>query len=212
MKQVVIGLCGGKGEGKDTLAKHLVSKYGFLRLAFADELYAEVAAAYGVTVDELQARDTKEQAQEKFALVRCKDQDFVRAMLDLASDDDVVADYLEAARSPRWVLQHWGTEYRRKTNDGYWRDIVEAQLQDAPRVVITDVRFPDEANLVLKYTGQVRRVKAVPPPEADKAALHSSERALDAFDFSCIENVWGAPEVLYEQGDNLMQEFELTPA
>lgn len=209
MHQVIIGLCGGKGEGKDTLAKYLISAYGFTRLAYGDALYQEAADAFNTTVAALGERDTKETLQAHLALTNCKDPDFVRVMLDLADDDELVLEYLRAPRSPRWVLQRWGTEYRRQQCHTYWLDIVEAQLKSLPRAVITDVRFPNELELVSKYEGQMRRVKADPALAHDEGATHDSERALDSFDIPVVVNTWGDLAGLHAQADQLMQSVGL---
>ena len=44
---MIIGLTGYKGSGKDTAASHLVEKYGFTRVAFADKLKKSAAACFG---------------------------------------------------------------------------------------------------------------------------------------------------------------------
>ena len=183
----VVGLVGIRGSGKDTVAQFLVAQ-GWTRIAFADALYLEVAQAFGVTVEFLQRRESKELPQPELALANCKDQLFVAVLLTqaglrLGQDSRRIAAFLRKPRSPREVLQYWGTEYRRMTfRDDYWRAQVADFVRANPRkkFVITDVRFPDEGHLVEnELGGELRRV--VRPGlggSNDKALLHSSEVAM----------------------------------
>jgi len=84
-------------------------------------------------------------------------------------------------RSPRWVLQQWGT-YQRRFDDTYYTRIVQrwATRQIGTgwnRIVITDLRFPVETDMVRALGGKVVRVHRhdATPLAADTAA-HSSEQ------------------------------------
>lgn len=211
-KVVVIGLCGGKGEGKDTLAKYLVNNYGFTRLAYGDGVYAEVAKAFNTTVEALQVRETKETPQAHLALVHCADLEFIQVMLShfkVAAPE--VDAFLNEPRSPRWVLQYWGTEYRRAAHPRYWLDIVDAQLDDLDRAVITDVRFPNEVDIVTDRDGHVRRIVMDPEPVRDNTAGHDSERSLDSLSIPTMTNRVGDLSVLHAQADALMASLGIKP-
>jgi hypothetical protein len=135
---MIIGLIGGGlldlppgkryptlAQGKDTVADYLALK-GFVRVAFADNLKKEVAEAYRTTVARLEERELKETAQPYLALIRCHDAEFIEvALTHLGLAESRFGDpspenaaRLHAAmispRSPRWVTQLWGTEYRRQ--------------------------------------------------------------------------------------------------
>lgn len=184
----IVGLLGLRGSGKDTAAAALVSQLGFTRLAFADPLYNEVAEAFGVTVAFLQNRDTKELPQPELALVNCKDARFVKVCIELDIAEagmDGVKQRLHALyrpRSPRQILQRWGTDYRRVLDgDDYWRAQVEKIIDNAPQssaFVITDVRFPDEALLVTCLGGWLARITRPTAQTQDVALLHVSEQAM----------------------------------
>ena len=187
--QQVVGLVGLRGSGKDTAAQALLEK-GWRRTAFADALYLEAAAAFGVTVEFLQHRDTKETPLPELALVNCTDMLFVGTFmgyederLSSAGADIPRLEQLTQPRSPREILQVWGTEYRRKLySDDYWRDQVRQVILANPEVnfVVTDVRFPDEAKLIEEVLGGRlgRIVRPSLPGSDDKALLHSSEVAM----------------------------------
>lgn len=187
--QQVVGLVGLRGSGKDTAAVVLLEQ-GWRRLAFADALYLEAAEAFGVTVEFLQNRDTKETPLPELSLLRCKDETYVGAFLGYETErlaaegaDVPQLTMLMQSRSPREILQVWGTEYRRKLyDDNYWRDQVEQVIRANPdtNFVVTDVRFPDEARLIEETLGgrlgRIRRPGL--PGSTDKALLHSSEVAM----------------------------------
>lgn len=187
--QQVVGLVGLRGAGKDTAAQALLEQ-GWRRIAFADALYLEAADAFAVTVEFLQRRETKESPLAELALINCKDPTYVGVFLGYESErlaaegvDIPPMTMLTQPRSPREILQVWGTEYRRKLyEDSYWRDQVEQVIRANPgdNFVVTDVRFPDEASLVEDTLGGslARIVRPGLPGAEDKALLHSSEVAM----------------------------------
>jgi hypothetical protein len=186
----IVGLIGAKGCGKDTFAKVLSSRFGYVRLAFADALYGEAAAAFNVTVDFLGNRDTKETPLPELALVRCKDPHFLIAVLNEKPADMSGYDWLHLPRSPRWILQKWGTEYKRRSQfgyDSYWLDQIRDAILANPsgNFVITDVRFSNEANFVALLEGTLVRIRRplLEQQEAEEranngTAAHPSETEL----------------------------------
>lgn len=200
--QKIVGLVGLRGSGKDTAAQFLVEK-GWKRIAFADALYAEVAKAFGVTVEFLQRRETKELPQKELALVNCQDQFFVAVMLHDAgirlgvTDGRKVRPFMHKARSPRQILQKWGTEYRRgHFTDDYWRLKVEGYIRAHPEAnfVVTDVRFPDEGRLIeIDLGGELGRITRPGLAGAnDESLLHSSEVAMLNYPIAAnLENLEG---------------------
>jgi hypothetical protein len=184
--QQVVGLIGLKGSGKDTAATFLRAR-GFVRVAFADALYQEVAETYGVQLDLLQSRDTKETPLEALALKHCRDSRFI-AVCRRLDPYGTNAEFLEKWRSPRQILQWWGTDYRRKIDkDSYWLDLIRGIIDAYPETnfVITDVRFPNEADFVSTMGGKLARIRrpslealAALERESSGTFAHPSETAL----------------------------------
>lgn len=216
MKKLV-GFTGLRGSGKDTAALALVAA-GWKRTAFADPLYQETADGYRVPLEFLQNRETKETPLDRLALKNCSDEGFIKSALmtlnirldngnpDESENEDLLSEWrraMDAPRSPRQVLQWWGTEYRRATcGDDYWRGRLTKLVTENPNenFVVTDVRFPDEANLIKKLGGQVARI--VRPNLAgatDAALLHSSEQAMLDYDVEI--------ELINAEGKNGMDAF-----
>lgn len=96
-----------------------------------------------------------------------------------------VAD-LEADKARfRGILQWWGTEWRRGQNPNYWIDLTRARIRalrgSTGMVVVTDVRFPNEAELIESMGGTVVRISRL---EADTVVdPHSSEVVMDSYPF-----------------------------
>lgn len=194
--QRVLGLLGRKGAGKDTAAKVLTDR-GWVRLAFADPLYREVAAAFDVTVEYLGNRDTKETPQPELALYKCHDQVFVAVMLAHAGfrlgaveQEEQIREFLRRDRSPREIMQFWGTEYKRKVvRDDYWIEKVREVIRANPQTnfVITDVRFPNEAVMVKgEFGGTLARVVRPQQEKMDQLMVdvglkHDSETVMKTY-------------------------------
>lgn len=171
--QMLVGFSGRAGSGKDSCAD-ILQQHGFARLAFADALRDEVSEAWRIDPRMLADRSTKEWEIPAMAVERCADACFIAAMR--ADDVDIAA-----PRSPRWVLQRWGTEYRREADPDYW--IVKAlhrlqrlRANGRHRVCITDVRFFNEALAVRSIGGHVVEVHrpGLPAMPAGTAG-HASE-------------------------------------
>lgn len=173
----IIGLCGPRGAGKDTVAGILV-EHGFRQLSFAEPLYQEVSAAFGVTIEDLQRRETKETPLQALAFRKCLDVDFVVAAARASNTRPSYAAFIDAPRSPREILQLWGTEYRRQCfGDDYWRRKVAETVNANPdqSFCISDVRFKNEASLVEGLGGEMWRVRRANGETVDARDLHPSE-------------------------------------
>lgn len=175
----LIALCGAAGAGKDTVADMLPAR----KLAFADTLYCEVADAFGVSVERLQRRDTKERPSGLLGIDCCEDENFCRFAAGTDPDICDIDEWSAKPRSPRQILQWWG-DYRRAQDPGYFVDAAfvdtcTVMQIDGESVVITDVRFPNEAAMVRQLGGQIWQIKR-PGYEAGGTG-HASDTAGDEF-------------------------------
>ena len=166
----LIALCGLAGAGKDSVADVLVRHAGFARLAFADALRSEVAAAFSLRPHAaamaarpvvLSDRALKELPQKTLALVYCDEYAFIDAVAPVLGGYSV--QLMHAERTPRQILQLWGTEYRRAQDPRYWIDkallaLGGIQRAGIERIVITDCRFENEAALVRRQGGTLWQV------------------------------------------------------
>ena len=170
MKQHIIGLTGLASVGKDTVADLLVTHCGFHKLAFADALRAEVAEAFGIDIRLLSDPATKQVPIEALALRKCEHRPFIYAVVGTLAlrdegpkDDAGWAAFLAAPRSPRQIMQWWGTEYRRAQDPRYWtrqllQRVVYYQRDGETRFIVTDVRFANEVDTVYALGGLLWQV------------------------------------------------------
>src|SRR5262245_3776851 len=115
----------------------------------------------------------------------------------------------------RPMLQWWGTEFRRKFfGENYWLNrlrekiAVEMLLHPEAKIVVTDVRFPNEAELIHSMGGVMVRVQRNISPVNGLSQesrvltaeeLHPSETALDHFEFDYhVKNHYGLAELELE--------------
>lgn len=183
-KQIIIGLTGHASAGKDTAASHILDMYSGngCTAAFADALREEVCRAFTVDPYILTCRATKEQPTPALALHRCRDAAFVQGIQEHyyggTREGGIEGEHLDLAapRSPRQIMQLWGTEYRRHRNGpGYWTAKMRRHIQRNGQdlIVITDVRFANEADLVRELGGKL--IQITRPGTAEAANQHISE-------------------------------------
>jgi len=139
---MIIGLSGQKQSGKDTVAAYLVKEHGFERKAFADPLKQSVAALFNIPFS----------AIDKFKNV----EDLRIVMEDRNSPSMHYTDM-----SFRTLLQRYGTEAHRDIfGKDFWLDYTLPVQGFYPgrAIVVTDVRFSNEALRVRELGGMVVRV------------------------------------------------------
>ena len=162
---MLIGLHGKKQAGKDTVHERIVARFGegsnigadVVRVSFADKLYESAAAALGVDVDFL--RRWKADPGAGLQLLIPDEPRFVGCI------------------TFREYLQNYGTEAHRDLfGTNFWVDNVDLS-HEGRIVVVTDVRFANEAQAVIDAGGTV--VHVVGPDEVELAADgHASEVTL----------------------------------
>jgi hypothetical protein len=156
---MIIGLSGYAQSGKDTVANILVEKYGYRRVAFADPIRGLlynmdplIPLGYGTSVINYRLQD----------------------LVDAYGWEKTKVDYPEVRR----LLQELGVGARELFGDTFW--INEALWNVAPqdKVVVSDVRFENEAKWIQEFKGQIWRVKRMGTNAVNE---HVSESDLDGY-------------------------------
>ena len=220
---MIIGFTGLKGAGKDTAAEYLVKHHGFVRYAFADEVYAQVAQAFNVPDAALRSREWKEVPHPALALKHCSDDAFVTAVNELSAYVVTDAD-MNAPRTSTFTVQRWATEYRRKQlGANYWASIVAAKLLHLPfdtKVVLSDVREDHEVGTLMWFANRCstdRGSTSKPLPygiaqivsPATHHTGHSSDNGLSLrYIDKTINNKPGDFAGLYQQVEEFLQEIK----
>ena len=152
---MIIGFVGFIGSGKDTAADYLVNTHGFRRDSFANTLKDAVAHVFGWDRTLLEGR-TKEAREWREQV-----DPWWSARLKMPK------------LTPRWILQHWGTDVCRVAfHDDIWIASLENKMRKTgDNIVISDVRFPNEIKAIHNSGGQVIRVKRGDDPIWYDAAL-----------------------------------------
>jgi hypothetical protein len=157
---VIVGLSGYARVGKDTVGAFLVAEHGFRRVAFADELRSFL-------YDLNPLIPILNGGPNRVAPL-------VDALgWDLAKQRDEV----------RALLQRIGTECVRKRDPDFWIRTALRDVDDRDDIVITDVRFPNEARAVLDRCGVMLRIER---PYYRPLNEHPSETALDDWSFDAV--------------------------
>lgn len=101
-------------------------------------------------------------------------------------------------RSPRYLMQTLGTEWGRYLiSETIWVDVMRARIRHSfGRVVIDDVRFPNEYNLIRSLGGLLVRIDR---PGYKKSGLHPSDGGCDHLPFDVTIVNGGRPEDMLEQ-------------
>lgn len=184
------------GSGKDTSAQYLVEKYGYIRLAFGDEIrkYAEI-------IDPLLGNTTFSQDTRLSEVLEYHNHNW----------DTVKRQYPEARR----LLQRLGTElFRDQISKFYWVATITNKINDIcrglepedwPSFVVPDWRFANEYDVVLDHCGysDIHRLYILNSRVKELPGNHASESQTLDYDYT-IDNS-GALEELYKKLDELME-------
>jgi hypothetical protein len=159
---MIIGLTGYAQSGKDSVAKILVEKHGFIRVAFADRI-----------------RDFVFDADPMYTLVGNEPR-YLRSFVESVG-------WEEAKKHPevRRLLQNIGVAARNIFGEQFWIDQAMRQLDPENDYVITDVRFVNEANTLQQMgewvegaTVELWRIKRA---GTDAINSHVSEKEMDGY-------------------------------
>ena len=149
---MIIGLTGYAQSGKDSVANILVNNYGYTRVAFADPI-RELLYQMNPAVKDGGYR--------------------VQSTVDAYGWDVAKTAFPEV----RTLLQNLGVGARKTFGEMFWVQQALRKVHFEGNFVITDVRFPNEADAIRKYdNSQIWRIKR---SGVDPVNAHASETAMD---------------------------------
>ena len=178
---MIIGIAGKKGSGKDTVGQYLIDQHGFKRYAFGDPVKEVCRLLFGFTDEQLYG-DKKEELTE-FGI------------------------------KPREAFQKIGTDFGRnilhtllpdlRMKDGeLWIDIFRRECPKNKLIVVTDVRFQNEADAIKEKGGIILFIKRDGVAEDG----HESERIDVKYDYLVENN--GTLEQLYKEVDGIFNYYD----
>jgi len=190
---MIIGLSGYARAGKDTIGDYLVEEYGFKKMAFADKMreflyqvnpviheYGWTNINYHIDSYPVRLRDVI----DKFGWEGAK-----------------VTAYKDEIRG---LMQRLGTEAGRETmGENVWVDALFSNLDLRDDIVITDMRFPNEAVAIGGSPGGV--TWRVERPGIRPAGDHPSEISLDHWPFDHVLQNDGTVDELHWKIDKHLE-------
>lgn len=167
----VIGLAGRARVGKDTAASFLLAAIGGYRYSFADPMRG-MLLQLGIDMNDPYWIERKE--------------DIIPAL----------------GRSPRYLMQTLGTEWGRNlVHPQLWLLLAQQRLlQNGPGMIVTDVRFENEADWVRSQGGRVVHILR---DDAAKVEAHTSEAGVAVADDDLIIHNNGTLEEFQDRLRNL---------
>jgi hypothetical protein len=128
-KKIIIGLSGKKGVGKSTVAEYIEETYDFREYAFANKLKDACMLVFQLSMKQLYGTQSDKESIDEFWGI-----------------------------SPRVIMQEFGTAMRNLANKNEQLDRIwirglhrEIELKGSKLVVISDVRYQDEADSIKEY-------------------------------------------------------------
>lgn len=191
MKRTIVGLHGNTGSGKDTVADHMNRKHGFHAIAFADAVKRDLVEMFDVSPKLFSDRQLKGEATDLLSLGRGNNGGFLDWFIGTANGEmeaaHLGAGVLTLPRSPRWLMQTYGTDYRRASDPDYWINRLADKIRMFPiehSIVISDVRFQNEADFVkgVSDTNEVWEIIRMNNPHHNKSDRHTSNVRLPSVD------------------------------
>ena len=185
---MLIGIVGLIGSGKGTVADRLVEKHGYVKDSFAKSLKDAVAAMFNWDRNMLEGDTTSSRHWRE-------------------QPDKFWSERLGKPVTPRWVLQHFGTEVMRgQMYDGIWLDSCMGRYK-GQNTVIADTRFVNEIKTIKEHGGIIVCVKRGDLPsqkEMQDTGAHRSEWDWLESDFDIIIENNGTKEELFQKVDELI--------
>lgn len=168
---MIIGIAGKKGSGKDTIGDFLCENYGYIRYAFGDPVKDVCKILFGFNNRQLYG--DKKEVMTNWGI------------------------------TPRRAFQVIGTEFGRKglhelmpelkvDKGQLWIEIFKRTCISTDNIVITDVRFENEAQAIRDKGGIIIMVESKFGEEDE----HESERADVEYNYLVLNN--GTKEELYD--------------
>jgi hypothetical protein len=199
---MLVGVVGLIGSGKDTVAERLAQEHNFKKDSFAKSLKDAVSSMFNWDREMLEGKTDESRAwREKL--------------------DTFWSKQMGKEVTPRWVLQHFGTEVMRQNmHDAIWIDSCLARYK-GEHTVISDTRFENEIKTIRESGGKIILVKRGQNPDwftsyvegnIMPAGVHSSEYAWAKSEFDYVIKNDGTLEELYQQVDDLVIGNKITNA
>lgn len=201
---MIIGISGFEGSGKNTLADVLVKEFGFKQESFAGHLKDVLSSVFQWDREMLEGATL--QSRES------------RTKTDVWWSEKLGYDV-----NPKDMMRTIGTDlFRNHFNEDVWVYSLERKLSNCKNIVLSDVRFANEAKMVKRLGGILIRVKRGDDPDWFDTAVRANtatseteavknQRILDALRIHTSETKWiGLPFDYTVENDSTVYSLEET--
>jgi hypothetical protein len=181
---MIIGLLAQKRNGKDTVADHLIARYGYRRYGFADPIKMSARELFDLSDEQLYG-DLKEVVDERWGVTPRQILQVLGTELsqfDLPRHLPAMAEKIGDNGRAIWV-------YRFK---------IEAAKFVGANIVLSDVRFHHEVKAIQEMGGQIWKIVR---PGFENDSDHPSEREIQTAKYDRLIMNDGSIEDLYEKVD-----------
>jgi hypothetical protein len=220
----ILGLHGAAKAGKDTVADYILSEYSWgEKLSFAGNLKEMCKVVFQLTDEDVNTQEGKERP---FPQPKTFTQRNLGSVLYWMAQTHSAYPPAKGSReklktligtelsTPRQVLQFVGTDVCRTVVPSYHGDVVIKKIKDNPdtNFVITDVRFPDEGDLILDdYNGIVVEVLRESTSKENIDRSHASETAMQEWGrfTDVVNNQKDGLPFLFAEVNNLLKRHNL---
>lgn len=177
----VIGIMGKKFHGKDTVADHIVKKYGYNKISYADPLKEGCRQIFGLDDEQLYG-SKKEVIDEYWGVTP-------RTILQYVGTD---------------LFRNQLSNIIPDIDKNIWIKRMERTFIDNPdkSYIIADVRFPNEFEMIKRHGGIIIKVVR---PDIKSEDTHASETNIDKMTGDIEINNKGTLKDLYQTVDIVME-------
>lgn len=218
---MILGLSGKALSGKDTTADYLIEGFGWTKkVGFATNLKKACQDIFNLSESQVLTQEGKNALLEEPVVFSEKHLyciiEWMRSTHDVAAAGKEYNHILgHTMYRPRDILQYVGTEVMRYYAPDYHAEVIFRSVKESEKIIITDVRFPNEADFILSSGGILVRVERPENLRASCGAVidssHPSEVSLD--DWSqwsyVIYNNSRHLGDLYKSIDNMVNTLEI---
>lgn len=216
---MIIGLCGKKRSGKDTIADFLEilfeeSGIKTVKLSFAAALKDLIKMSLDLT-----DHDDNFLKNAEFYPAKSKLGNFLlninqymeKYKLSLLTEDEInvikILYDLPVKFAYRKLLQYIGTDIVRKRYVDFWIDRIKERIDEtnADIIIIPDVRFPNEAEFIKSFNGII--VKLIHYNESKVEDFHESEKMVDLIEPDLIYSPKFGLKYLFEVARDIVTEI-----
>lgn len=146
---MIIGLCGLKGSGKDTVASILIKNHNFIKISFAGAVKDIASNIFGWDRDMMEGLTSKSREFRE-------------------TKDEWWSKKLNREVTPRIMMQYLGTDlFRDNFNEDIWVSVVERNILKYKmlnkNIVITDCRFKNEIDMIRLNDGYIFEIERNKP-------------------------------------------------